>query len=196
MVINGIFSYKSYVDKDSIEIIKKDAGEYKYRYLLSVNFTDASSIERPLVVIMKNPSCADENNSDRTVNNILKFAHENNYTKVHILNLYSLYSTDSKKIKYLVNGDKKLVAVGEDNDKVIKETIENVEDIIIAWGTSPKGMKRSYKERVEEVLRFFKDKNLYYVLEDYHESLYPRHPQVWASDAADLKLEPWNGGSN
>lgn len=48
---------------------------------------------------MKNPSLADKDKSDRTVNNILKFAHENDYTKVHILNLYSLYSTDSKKLK-------------------------------------------------------------------------------------------------
>lgn len=195
MIGDGIYPYKSYVDRKSIDIFKVNVGENNYRYSLSVNFNNANLKKRPLAVIMKNPSRADENNSDRTVNNILEFAHQNKYTKVHILNLYGLYSTDAQKVKELVNAGQEIVAIGEENDKTIKDIIKNVEDIIIAWGTPPEGMKVIYKKRVKKVMSFLEGKKLYYVFEDYQNRLYPRHPQVWASNAADLKLEPWNGGT-
>ncbi|PEY59634.1 hypothetical protein COJ37_28665 [Bacillus cereus] len=47
---------------------------------------------------MKNPSLADENESDHTVNNALKFCNFKQYSKVYIISLYAYYATEPKKL--------------------------------------------------------------------------------------------------
>ncbi|PIH60098.1 hypothetical protein CS562_09290 [Paenibacillus sp. LK1] len=70
--------------------------ERKYRYLLTREW----DITLPkLLYIMLNPSTANESSEDQTSRQCLYFANKFQYGSLEVVNLYSLISTDPKRLK-------------------------------------------------------------------------------------------------
>lgn len=120
---------------------------------------------------MMNPSKATGNESDKTVNKVLKTAHDNGYTEVEIFNLSPYYLTKSKKLAKFFSGIKKfeLEKVHQKNLDLFKESIKMYpEDILIATGNQNiKIMQSLYTEfysllKNKEIYFYNKTKKGYY----------------------------------
>lgn len=110
----------------------------KHRYLLERCWDDR---KKKATVIMINPSFADELKTDLSILKLMNFLIDHDYGTLRVVNLYAFISTDPSQLKK--NPD----AVGELNDQYIKESIENTDLIIIAWGVE----RDKYKVRKNQL---------------------------------------------
>jgi len=169
--------YKKYVDFENI-LIEQEKG---YRYSLFIpykNSVENTVKNKTVLVIMRNPSKADLDYSDRTTNNVLAFCNDK-YNGVYITNLYPYYETDSKKVKKFINStlyDKKM----KKNYAALKGLIKSVDDVIVAWGTN-KNIGREYKDKEEsaigKIFEILEGKDVYAMRFESSEN--PWHPLNW-----------------
>lgn len=116
MVNRKIIKYPDYVKR--IQITGKD----NYRNLLRIKFEDE---ENEFMAVCMNPSKANLEHSDDTVNMLINYAYEQKYASIAILNTYSIYETDSKNLP----SDKDLKS-DPDKTEEFKRNIEFVVDEI------------------------------------------------------------------
>lgn len=116
--------------------------------------------EKTVNVIMMNPSEADTQNSDKTVNRVINFFYKqpiivenelgNNYGQIisdikyiNITNLFSLYNSQSNKLRDSINeitsqlSYSALKEIINSNINQIKNTLNNTDYIVLAWGNCP-----------------------------------------------------------
>lgn len=180
--------YKDYVDVKNILI---DDIPGKYRFSLSIPFRSQSNKRRALV-ILKNPSEADKDKSDHTINNVLKFC-KKRYGHVYIMNLFPNYSTDPKGVKVFISSDEFRTSM-EKNICVLNTMIPKADDIIIAWGGNSIGNKTEYDKAIKAVLNAIGEEKRIPLAVKIKSSLlkrkYPWHAQVWAVNH-DLETYEW-----
>ena len=119
---NGtIIKYPDWVKR--IQITGKD----NYRNLLRIKFEDENGeLENEFMAVCMNPSKANLEHSDDTVNRLINYAYEQKkYASIAILNTYSIYETDSKNLP----SDKDLKS-DPDKTEEFKRNIEFVVDEI------------------------------------------------------------------
>lgn len=93
MVNRKIIKYPDYVKR--IQITGKD----NYRNLLRIKFEDENGErENEFMAVCMNPSKANLDQSDNTVNRLINYAYGQKYASIAILNTYSIYETDSKNL--------------------------------------------------------------------------------------------------
>lgn len=182
-----VHRYKRYVNKSKIDF-KGDIVNGVYRYLLTVSLRNKGN--KRVLVIMKNPSRANKEVSDLTVNRVLKFCYREGYSEVNIMNLYSYYSPNPNKIAELYTNGQVNIAIGKENDTIMKNLLPEVQEIIVAWGGDTFGYTDEYKSRIEQVINIIKGRKLYYVQENNGRGWYPRHAQVWHVNRG-IKKCPW-----
>jgi len=180
-----VYRYKSFVNTDRI-VFEGDI-ENGFRYLLRIPLKNKSN--KKVLVIMKNPSKANKDISDLTINRVLTFCNREGYSEVNIMNLYSYYSTNSKRIAELIRNGEMDTAVGKDNDSIMKSVLKEVNDVIVAWGSNTFGRTREYKNRILQIINIISHKNLYCVEENKSKKWYPRHAQVWSVNKGIEKYE-------
>lgn len=171
-----VYHYREFIDKNKIYF--QGNIENKYRYLLKIPLK--SSENKKILVIMKNPSKANKYISDLTIDRVLTFCHDEGYSEVNIMNLYSYYSSSPKEIGNLIENGEINTAIGEDNDNIMINLMGEINDVIVAWGTNTFNHTKEYKNRIKQVIDIIKDKNLYYVESISGKGWYPRHAQVWS----------------
>lgn len=99
----------------------------KYRYSLEIlNDTDVNG-QRILIVLI-NPSTADENNDDPTTRNIKKWCKEKGYCSATIVNLFAYITPSKVRIAKMKYED----AVGKENDKYILKCSKNADTCFVA----------------------------------------------------------------
>lgn len=99
---------------------------HRFRIEYKLNFN--TDPDTPLVVIMMNPSMANKDMSDITVNKILMYANCNKYSKVIILNSLPMYESASENL----NNFKIDIELLEKNKNKIKSCLEaNVSSPIV-----------------------------------------------------------------
>lgn len=148
-------AYKKYV-KDVIFYGNK----YKQiRYLLDIEFEDGDE-NKSALVIMQNPSKADEKDSDTTITTVLIRLHKFSYSRVYLSNLIPFYGTDSATIKKEVNNPC-LNNVYIKNDDIIFTIANKVAKIFVAWGDRNSFSKDFYRDRITCIHKLLQDKNLY-----------------------------------
>ncbi|WP_367770728.1 DUF1643 domain-containing protein [Flavobacterium sp. WC2421] len=145
-----------------------------------------------IIVIMKNPSRATLEVSDKTVFNVCNYIFKNkndreelkNVGKIIILNLIPFYETYSKELFAL-----KEEIIDPANLNVIKNYSSKNSRVIIAWGNHPSKLFKEYEMLKKEVFQILKENNndVYYV-----GSLSgvgnPKHAQVWGYENKLFKL--------
>lgn len=136
-----------------------------------------------LLVILKNPSRATKDISDKTVFNVTNYIYKNrekylpfmNVGTIIILNLIPFYQTYSELL-----ATSNLSIIDNENLQTIKDLTTKHKTVIIAWGDPPKGLFNEYEElkkSIVEILKFNKN-NVYYV-DRLSKSGNPKHGQVW-----------------
>jgi hypothetical protein len=191
-----IFRYKKqYVKK--VDLKYHDTGT-KRRYRLDVELQKGNSADSVLLVMM-NPSEADDKISDNTINRAIQYIFLNsdegvlkNIGKIVFTNLYVVYETYSDKVNELTEQHswefiKGIEAGGNyNNNDVISNAKTDAKIVIIAWG---KGDIEGYDDRILEVLELLDDKELYHVRE-LTKGGHPRHPRNWSYDWSLEKYIP------
>lgn len=139
--------------------------------------------QESIIVILKNPSRATKDISDKTVSTVTRYIDKNrtkykqlkNIGTVIILNLIPFYETYSEKLT--VNGSG---IIDKSNLKTIEEFTSKHKTVIAAWGDHPKGLAAEYEELKNMVLQIIKDnKNDLYYVDKLSKKGNPKHGQVW-----------------
>ena len=146
----GTYKYKDYV----LDI--KKIGDERYRFLLEFDLQQDYSVKSALV-LMQNPSKADEKISDQTINTVLDRLHRCGYTKVYIANLIPIYATDSRVISDM--GLKE--DLYERNDQIVAQVIEKATKIFVAWGGRNGFDKDLYAKRIKAIQNLLANKEVY-----------------------------------
>ena len=182
--------YKRKYVKQILKCDKKklSSGLYSRKILkidLKNQYTDT------MTFIMMNPSDADFNQSDRTINRVIKITFEQSQFKIgyiNIVNLFPFYETYSENLYKAVKQTKsisRLLYINEmyNNFLKIKSTIQESKYITLAYSNPPLNFEKQVfdiqAKRVNNHIINFKNK---YIMKDkrYQEPLnkkgYPRHP--------------------
>ncbi|MES2804061.1 MAG: DUF1643 domain-containing protein [Bacteroidota bacterium] len=146
-----------------------------------------------IIVIMKNPSRATLEVSDKTVFNVCNYIFKNkngseelkNVGKIIILNLIPLYETYSKELVAL-----KDKIIDFENLDVIKSYAAKDSRVIIAWGNSPDKLDKEFEILKQEVLQILKNnKNQVYYVDKLSAAGNPKHAQIWGYENELKKIE-------
>lgn len=141
---------EKYVCKDILRLNKVKKGGLDYRFSLEITLNKEGN--ESISVIMMNPSKADGEYSDKSVNRVIKYVYENeeelrNVNKIYILNLYPVYETYSRKFTELYEkySEEQLLAEGQ-NDEEIKRIVSMSNKVIVGWGLAS-GLNKINEER-------------------------------------------------
>lgn len=99
----------------------------KYRYRLSRVWNKNLPI---ICFIMLNPSTADDQKDDRTINRIINFAKSWGFGGVVVVNLYGFRSSKPKDLRQQQDPE------GPDNRRHVTEVIGEADMVIYAWGNN------------------------------------------------------------
>lgn len=135
-------------------IIKTEAyfsEDKKHRYLLKKEW---DKNKKKAVVIMINPSTAQEIVTDHTTMFVINNLSKLEYGSVDIVNMFSKVGT---KLRLGVSMDE---LVGEETDDFLIKSSEKADIIIIAWGKGADNSKRitERQEQLKQLLEPFQDK--------------------------------------
>ncbi|MED4971298.1 DUF1643 domain-containing protein [Parageobacillus toebii] len=160
------------------------------RYLLSIELKNDSN--EIATFVMMNPSRADYNTSDVTVNKVIKFAFIKGKGRIgiiNIVNLFPFYETNSNVLQSIINrvrsnpnlNFKQIMAR---NNHIIKKAFQTSDYIIFAWGNPSKNIdKQLHLNQCSIISSYVKTLNpsRTYVIKTHHKEIltkggYPRHP--------------------
>jgi hypothetical protein len=108
----------------------------KYRYSLQRNISLTKHTANPVLIIMLNPSIADAEQDDPTIKRCMQFAERDGFTRLTVVNLFALVSTDPEDL-YGVKDP-----IGPKNNQVLAREIRKHDTVIAAWGAHPFGRNR------------------------------------------------------
>ncbi len=114
-----------------IKIIAKsavisDCGKYRYRLYREWEKTD----RMPVLWVMLNPSTADADIDDPTINRCVAFSHSWGYGAMLVGNLYAYRSTDPEVLK-TISADE---AIGPENIHYMRKMLEESAIAVCGWG--------------------------------------------------------------
>jgi hypothetical protein len=151
------------------------------RYWLKLKIDDNKKDN--VVVILKNPSRATKEVSDKTVFTVTNYIEKNsqrfkclkNVGSITILNLMPVYETDSSKLRNMPND-----LFDEKNTGTIEDVTSKTSTVIIAWGDHPRGLSFEYGKLKDSVLTILaRNKNNVYYVDKLSTVGNPKHGQVW-----------------
>jgi hypothetical protein len=138
-----------------------------YRY----NLWRAWSPDHPRIAfIMLNPSTADAQRNDPTINRCIAFAQCWGFGALEVVNLFAYKATYSRDLLKVAN------PVGEENDRFLLQAVARSSRIIAAWGT-----KGTLLDRDKRVLELLADWQNVYCLGT-TKCGHPRHPLYMKGD--------------
>lgn len=184
-----VYKYnEEYVDVNYIDI----DDEIGYRYSMFIPFKN-SITDKCALVIMRNPSKANNAESDKTVNNVLRFCNKY-YRGIYIVNLYPCYETDSTKVKDFIESDLYEEKMKK-NFKVIDTLLDTVTEVIVAWGTASTSSRynNDYENNIKIIIDKLNKTNKKVFAMRFASSKNPWHPRNW-EDNFDLELYTWTNG--
>lgn len=151
------------------------------RLWLSLRIEEKS--EEGILVILKNPSRATKDISDKTVFNVTNYIHKNKRTypplenigMIIIANLIPYYETYANLL-----ATSRQQIIDEQNQRTIAQLASMHKNVIIAWGNHPKGLHAEYEELKRNVFGILRmnGNNVFHVGKISRIGN-PKHGQVW-----------------
>ena len=114
----------------------------KYRYLLGRRVNDSP---HRLLFIMLNPSTADANKNDGTINKCKYFAEHWGYGVLEVVNLFAWRSRYPDKLLEVKD------PVGKKNDDYISNALKSANTVVLGWGDNARSSD-THMERAGTVL--------------------------------------------
>ncbi len=175
-----VYKYPSFITDITLE--KTDTK----RYWLKLEFDQSK--KESIVCILKNPSRADMEVSDKTVYNVSSYIYRNrikhpelkNVGSIIILNLMPHYQTYSNQLEHVKND-----IVDLENLATIKRFASKINKVIIAWGNAPQGLFNEYEQLKSDALNVLSENNntVLYV-DKISKAGNPKHGQIWGYEDA------------
>lgn len=177
----------NYNKPQATSIIYAKSDNNIYRYVLSnleLNVVKGekknNDKDKTLLIIGMNPSKANLITSDDTVNKVIEYAHNNDYTYWIMCNLFPLMMTnlpeEAEKLNTLIKNNKNFI---EKNINCIEQQLTNVDTVLLCWGNRI-ATNKNFKEYYKEILRLISNsKKSLIVLKTtvLTNDGMPRHPQ-------------------
>jgi hypothetical protein len=172
-----VYKHPDFVIKTDDKRIEKE----NKRLWLSLHID--RDLKDSLVVILKNPSRATRDISDKTVYTVTNYVHRNrnkqpvfkNIGTVIILNLIPYYQTYAELL-----ATSNLNIIDKENRQIINELTSKHKNVIIAWGDHPKGLFKEYEELKRVTLENLKvNRNAVFYVDKLSKNGNPKHGQVW-----------------
>lgn len=175
---------------------KAITGDIEGRYLLKVKLNN--DFPDTLTIAMMNPSKADENCSDDTVNKVIEFVYRKNSCKkslirnigyIYIVNIFPAYEPNSgnvqEKLEEIIS-ERKLDLMQQRNKIAFEDALSESQKVILAWGDVPNKVKAKIHNH-EAIMMYellvqygLKDNSYLFKYEEYSQILTnkkrPRHP--------------------
>ncbi|WP_010237352.1 DUF1643 domain-containing protein [Clostridium arbusti] len=136
-------------------------GDTYLRFLLEVKYKESNNHNQVLCIMM-NPSIANSNESDDTINKILKLLNEKMlFATLKVVNIYQVYKSQSDMLATTL--EEIIYKLGKDEfNNIMKkklstiyEQIVKVDNIILAWGNPSEGMnEKKYLSRCSQITEF------------------------------------------
>lgn len=158
---------------------------------LWLSLTINKDLDETLIVILKNPSRATKDISDKTVFTVTNYVYNNkgdhevlkNIGKIIILNLIPFYETYSNLLSI-----KDFSIIDEENLEILKTFTKQHKNVIIAWGNPPAKLHKEYNFLKNKVLEFLKNnQNDVYYVDKLSNLENPKHGQVWGYSNALIR---------
>lgn len=187
--MNHVYKFPSERFAPLLNGIEKDDRELK-RFFLKVQIKNRDTT-KSLLVILKNPSRAgkvgqSENVSDKTVNTIGEYFYKRSQDIefVTIMNLFPAFETDPKKLT-----DRRNDLICERNKQYLKDEIEAADNVVVAWGSHPRGCKAEFTQMKQFVLPLLYMKKVFQMKKRSKpmNAKRPMHAQVWGYNEYDLE---------
>jgi hypothetical protein len=176
-MIKPVYKHPDFVIKTDDKLIEKK----NKRLWLSLQID--SNAKESLVVILKNPSRATKDISDKTILTVTSyvFKNKNKYPvlkkigTIIIINLIPFYQTYAELL-----ATSNLNVIDNENLQTINEFISKHKNVIIAWGDHPKGLYNEY-EAIKTVTfdKLKENKNHVYYVDKLSKNGNPKHGQIW-----------------
>ncbi|MFD2924758.1 DUF1643 domain-containing protein [Halobacillus naozhouensis] len=145
-----------------------------YRYLLECTFGE-SKAKANITFVMLNPSTADADICDSTLNRCVNYTKRWGYGGMYIVNLFALVSKSPEIL--LTHKD----PIGVDTDRYIREAAKKSKTIVLAWGEK----YTSIRNRKVEVLQMLQKYNLHCIKKTKN-GKHPRHPLYLKKDLTPI----------
>ena len=170
-----VYKYPAFIQKVTL------LNDEEKRYWLNLKIDNSK--QENITIILKNPSRANKEISDKTVYNVANYIYRNqsrypelkNIGNITILNLIPYYQTYSEKLKIL-----KETIIDQENLNTINNFTKKNNKVIIAWGNHPSGLFNEYeslKNSVMNILRINQCKIFY--VDKFSQAGNPKHGQIW-----------------
>ncbi len=157
-----------------------------YRYRLDQDWSGFDSGKR-LLLVMLNPSVADERKDDATLRRCQDFAFTWGCSGLTVFNLFAYRSTDPRGLMDVAD------PVGPENDKYIAEAFDgdlSESLVLFAWGSWSSGYQTLLRQRVERVTSLLAGRATPAVF-GFTKDGHPMHPLHQRKDAT---LIAWSEG--
>jgi hypothetical protein len=157
------------VDKENIRAIFTEDG--KHRSCLEIPFLDRNG-EKTLCIIGQNPSHANEIIADKTVNYLERYVYENlpQYSKIIVLNLYSIIDTNKYQIDDLVR---------EECENTFDEIINENSDFLVIYGKLTNNGSFNFVERAKSLKSKLGGKAIYKIDIKSSYAPHPGNPKIY-----------------
>lgn len=177
-----VYNHPEFVIKTDDKRIEKE----NKRLWLSLDIDN--NLKDSLVVILKNPSRATKDISDKTVFTVTNYVHINrkkyspfkNIGTVIIINLIPYYETYADQL-----GTIGVNIIDKQNLDTITDLTSKHKNVIVAWGDPPKGLYKEYEQLKQATFNTLKtNKNNVFYVDKLSKNGNPKHGQVWGYDNA------------
>lgn len=113
---------------------RKFYNKYLFRYSLTYKFDDKND-KKHITVILMNPSFADEDALDATLNNVKEFVGNNGFTSFTVLNIFPLRMPKNDNLREMMAKYDNHSIYKDKNENKIEEVLNNSKYILLAWGS-------------------------------------------------------------
>lgn len=122
------------VNINSIDANFSSCDTYRYTLVFDYQSIESENRTKKLTIILKNPSSANEQKADQTINRVQQyvFEHFKDVKTVTILNLFAFRATDASDVEKNRLQSNLEYVIGEFNDQYILDNINKCEYIIFA----------------------------------------------------------------
>ncbi|WP_274010031.1 DUF1643 domain-containing protein [Vibrio parahaemolyticus] len=168
------YSYGDFVETSDIEVDMESHESKDYRYSIKIPFKRTG--DKTALVVMMNPSKANREQSDSTINNVLTRIYNERRTvkAVVIVNLYPVYETYSSELEHHKQQS-------EINFQKLSLLVPDVSFALLGWG-KPSGFSITRLKSIEyfnhahRVICMLQDHEIAaYKVGEYRDGLYPKH---------------------
>ena len=189
--------YKT-IDEFSIEAAF--SSDKKYRYLLSMKYANTlldSERDKSIAVIMKNPSAADEKKADATIRKVETFVYNRflDVRQLHILNIFAFRATEPADLNQAFDVGDAMEVIGTENDRIIRNTLAEMDYIILAWGNTSGIDKTMYEERIYRVKMMMEEvsRHKIFTITGRTKTKHPLHGLMWGYDYDIKPIDEFQG---